>query len=663
MTLALNPRNLPLRTQLIACFALLGVLVTMIVTVAMTALGSHHMRTSLTEKSVFYARLLQEQLQPVVAFNDELTAREIFSSLGADPAIDGLGVYDASGTLIEGHGAYPKRLAKVHPSALADSGHVIALADVRAPEGAVGHLYLSLTTRFIDAEQRRATLTALGIAIIAFLGALALGFFIARGVTRRLAGITVVARRITAGDLSPPNLPDAIDDEIGALAHAFNVMVSELQRLFEDRRQRMHTERARLEQLVTARTQELEVSRREFSLIYDSANAVPLALNLTLGTLPTFGRGAPALFGCTPSECASEGFLERVVSRHDNSQMRQQFDECSPGPHDFVTPFTRADGRQTELRWVVNCDLAGDVKMLRGVVRDITEERRRGRERAQTQKLESVGRLAAGVAHEINTPVQFVADSVHFVRGALTDFANVVTAYRALGAAVDGAAQAQDELMAARAAETAADLEYLLANAPDALDRAQEGLGRIASTVRAMKEFAYPDAQEKSLVDLNQSIRSTAIIAKHEYKYVAELTTELGDLPLVLCHGGEINQVILNLIINAAHAIAAAHPGGETQGSISIRTRQNAETVEIAIADTGTGIAVEARDKVFDPFFTTKEVGKGTGQGLSIARTVIVDKHGGTIHFDTELGVGTTFYLRLPLANLPLPSQVAAVAA
>jgi two-component system sensor histidine kinase/response regulator len=271
-------------------------------------------------------------------------------------------------------------------------------------------------------------------------------------------------------------------------------------------------------------------------------------------------------------------------------------------------------------------------------------------ERVQAQKLESVGRLAAGVAHEINTPVQFVSDNVDFVRTSMTEVAVVIQAYRDLKLAVQSAGDIAAAAQRAEDAEKAADLNYIIDNVPSALVSSLEGLGRIATIVRSMKEFAHPDRAQQSLADLNQAIRSTLVIANNEYKYVAELDAQFADLPPVPCYLGEINQVVLNLLVNASHAISDVVKDSGRRGKITVRTRLDGNEVEIAIGDTGTGIPEAARDKIFDPFFTTKVVGKGTGQGLAIAHSVIVNKHGGTLRFETECGKGTTFFIRLPIA-------------
>ena len=265
------------------------------------------------------------------------------------------------------------------------------------------------------------------------------------------------------------------------------------------------------------------------------------------------------------------------------------------------------------------------------------------------QKLEAVGQLASGIAHEINTPIQYVGDSVHFLKTAFEDLQSLIERYQE-GCTVLAQQPEQAELVAAiRDAEDLADLEYLQENIPAAFTRTLEGIGHVTNIVRAMKEFAHPDQREKTRADLNQAVRTTLTVARNEYKYVADVTTELGELPQVLCYPGDLNQVFLNLIVNAAHAIADVVSGGTARGKITITTRQDGDWVEITIADSGGGIPEAIRDRVYDPFFTTKPVGKGTGQGLAIARSIVVDKHQGALKFVSEPGQGTTFYIRLPV--------------
>jgi signal transduction histidine kinase len=249
------------------------------------------------------------------------------------------------------------------------------------------------------------------------------------------------------------------------------------------------------------------------------------------------------------------------------------------------------------------------------------------------QKLQAVGRLAAGIAHEINTPIQFVGDSVQFMREATRDLLALVEVYRK---------RATDEEIAE--AEDQADLEYLVTELPAASDRATDGLRRVASIVRSMKMFAHPDAKSMSRVNLNDVVESALAIASTEYKHVAEVETYLAPLPPISCNAGEIGQVILNLVVNAAHAVAERGH----RGCIVVVTRREGDQVVLSVADDGGGIPESIRAHIFEPFFTTKEIGRGTGQGLAITRSV-VSRHGGSLTFESTVGLGTTFFVRLPL--------------
>jgi signal transduction histidine kinase len=186
---------------------------------------------------------------------------------------------------------------------------------------------------------------------------------------------------------------------------------------------------------------------------------------------------------------------------------------------------------------------------------------------------------------------------------------------------------------------------------PSALERAADGLARVAEIVKSMKEFSRADQDAAAPFELNRSILNTLVVARSEYKYVAELQTDLGDVPMINCHGGQINQVVLNLVVNAAHAIGDVVAGSQNKGLITVKTYQEGTDVIISVGDSGPGIPEEVRDRIFEPFFTTKEVGRGTGQGLSLAHHIVVRGHGGSITFDTQLGVGTTFTVRLPLGR------------
>jgi PAS domain S-box-containing protein len=293
-------------------------------------------------------------------------------------------------------------------------------------------------------------------------------------------------------------------------------------------------------------------------------------------------------------------------------------------------------------------DPKGAITHFLAVREDITERRALEAQLRQAQKLEGVGQLAAGIAHEINTPTQFVTDNLTFLRDSWKAIQELLEAYRS---AIQNAAAVLPPGMAATLdeAERSCDLNFIVAEMPRAIDQSLDGAQRVAKIVRAMKEFSHPDSVDKTAADLNKAIESTITVARNEWKYVSEIVTEFDEaLPAVVCYPGDINQVILNLIVNTAHSIKEKIKDGE-KGRITLRTRTGGEFVEISVTDTGNGIPTAIQTKVFDPFFTTKEVGKGTGQGLALAYAVVVKKHGGKIWFETEIGQGTTFFITLPI--------------
>jgi signal transduction histidine kinase len=285
---------------------------------------------------------------------------------------------------------------------------------------------------------------------------------------------------------------------------------------------------------------------------------------------------------------------------------------------------------------------------LRTFRRRADEERERMEaELRLAQRLESVGQLAAGIAHEINTPIQFVGDSVGFLKDAYADLSELEREYRSVCTTLAEAGEDGPALLARlEAAEQRADLEYLRERIPVAFERTEDGLSRVASIVGAMKDFGRPNQVEHTAADLNAALRSALVVTQNEYKYLARVETELGDMPPVVCNVSELNQVFLNLIVNAAHAIEDAEADS---GLIRVSSARENGAAIITIADNGTGIPKEIRERIFDPFFTTKEVGRGTGQGLAIARSIIVDKHGGSIAVDSAVGGGTTFAIRIPI--------------
>lgn len=294
-----------------------------------------------------------------------------------------------------------------------------------------------------------------------------------------------------------------------------------------------------------------------------------------------------------------------------------------------------------------------------GTATDITEEKKFEEEKQHievqlrhAQKLESIGQLASGIAHEINTPMQFISDNTHFLNESFDVWLQSYQKQKELLLALGGELKRPELTETIVSMTQSKKIDFLSKEVPKAIQHTLEGIDRVTQIVRAMKDFSHPGKQEKSAIDLNKAIDNTVMVARNEWKYVSEVVTHFDEtLPLVVCYRDEFNQVVLNLIVNSAHAISDVVGNTGEKGTITLSTCRVGEWVEIRIQDTGGGIPEKIKDRVFDPFFTTKPVGKGTGQGLAIAHTVITKKHKGTIHFESKEGVGTTFIIRLPISG------------
>lgn len=371
----------------------------------------------------------------------------------------------------------------------------------------------------------------------------------------------------------------------------------------------------------------------------------------------TVGRSAVELIGKTDADVFPSNLADKFIA--DDQHLLS-----TGAPFGAVEHNVDASGKETvvEVKKLPVRNSTGEIVGSQGIFWDITDRVRAEQEREkmelqlrQAQKLEAIGQLAAGIAHEINTPIQYIGDNLRFFQETFGDLSEALDhCGRLLTAA------RKNDLSLALIAEVGEamnrlDLAYLQAEIPTAVAQALHGVSRVAEIVRAMKEFSHPGSDQKTPLDLNRAIENTLTVARNEWKYVSDVVTRFDpNLPHVSCVGGEFNQVILNLVVNAAHAIAdvqKANGNGSGKGTITITTeRQEGEAI-VRVQDTGTGIPENIRRRIFDPFFTTKEVGRGTGQGLAIAHSVI-ERHGGRIHFETEVGRGTTFVIHLPIGEL-----------
>jgi len=420
-----------------------------------------------------------------------------------------------------------------------------------------------------------------------------------------------------------------------------------------------------IERAVEDRTNELLESAERYRALVENTEAITFEYDTVARRMLYLAPQATRLLDCSLGDLEDDRFLEDAIYPNDRERVAAQLAELATGKRSWSDPIdcrlqTR-EGRVVHVRTFLSAR-AGS-RRIRGMTIDFTRQRKLESELQQSQKLESVGRLAAGVAHEINTPIQFIGDSVQFMAQAMEDVMAVVAQQQAIIGALSAGVPAAELAGAVKDASDAADeadLPYIVEELPRAAERALDGVERVGTIVRSMKVFAHPDKADMAPIDLNHAITSTLTIARNEYRYVASVDTQLGALPPVTCFAGEINQVILNIVINAAHAIGEIHAQTGTRGKICVRTAHEGDHVVISIRDTGGGIPDDVRDRIFDPFFTTKDVGQGTGQGLSIARSVIVDRHHGALTFETTPGVGSTFHIRLPVRTAELERRAAA---
>lgn len=272
------------------------------------------------------------------------------------------------------------------------------------------------------------------------------------------------------------------------------------------------------------------------------------------------------------------------------------------------------------------------------------------RDALQSSRMASVGQLAAGIAHEINTPTQYIGDNLRFLRDGFEGIRSVLDSMQMLLQRAKDNADPGRSVAAVEEAVQKADLEYLLAEIPAAISQSLDGIGAVARIVGSMKEFSHPGNGSKTYTDLNRAIEATLTVCRNEWKSVAVIETALDkELPPILCFPGEINQVLLNLIVNAAQALESQRRDGP--GTICITTSKLGSSVILRIRDDGPGIPVQIREKIFDPFFTTKEVGKGTGQGLYLCHEIVVNKHNGRIYIDDTSEVGAAFVVELPIGD------------
>jgi PAS domain S-box-containing protein len=378
------------------------------------------------------------------------------------------------------------------------------------------------------------------------------------------------------------------------------------------------------------------------------------------GTIQSFNRSAERIFGCSSRNgCNVRELFERsdktqsvlfpaANARDEQWRERATEDLETSEPAELIA--IRSNGRTFATEVATSVISNGDSKLFTALLRDLSGRRKLEARLSQVRKMESVGQLAAGIAHEINTPIQFIGNNIQFLQGAFEDIAELLDMY---GKLMDALRKKEDIAAIIQAIERQielADLPFLREEFPGAIAQTIEGTDRVAKIVRAMKEFSQPASGAKTSVNINRAIENAVAISSNNYRDIATVELELDpSLRPVTCLCAEMNQALLNVLVNAAEAIAGAEASGV--GRIVVSTRSAGDDVVVIVKDNGPGIPAEIQGKIFDPFFTTKEVGKGTGQGLAFVYDLVVNKHGGAIYAESPPEGGATFFIRLPLGS------------
>lgn len=415
--------------------------------------------------------------------------------------------------------------------------------------------------------------------------------------------------------------------------------------------------------------EDVEQTRQQMQMIVNSSHAIVFKVQSGDHMAVVYLTENVEQYGYK-TEAFTDGSLslEDVIHPDDRNGFSQLIRDVVDQHTNEIDCELRVVARTGATHWM-HCQASGirdednQVLYIQGILMDISERRNIQKERdimevrlRQAQKMESLGQLSAGIAHEINSPTQFLGDSLHFLQHSFGDVVQLMEQYEQLRCAAESQHLLQHERALIHDVMTPTEKAFLLREIPRSLERALKGIQRITDIVWAMKEFSHPGTTEPVAADLNKAVKNAVLVAKNEWKYVAEMQLELSEtLPLVQCVPGEINQALLNLIINAAHAVKEKRSDDKgAKGVIHIQTRVEEDVAVIDIADSGCGIPVDIQSRIFDPFFTTKDVGKGTGQGLTIVYNIIVHTHRGKISFESEAHAGTVFHVMLPLRDMDI---------
>ncbi len=531
-----------------------------------------------------------------------------------------------------------------------------------------GFVDIGLDTRSLSSTLIDATKWMLGVASAEIVLVAVFGFALGSILTGQLQSLQRGAKRVADGELG--YLIDVKGkDELADTAHSFNKMSASLAvyaRQLEEAKIAAEGRRDLAESILHD-----AISSLSEGVVVADATGTVLHMNAAFKSLHAIDEVVALdklddrLFKDVNMYVAGTASVNDILSTPEVNAVARDVFSTAANDDIWTCRFTNERTIQYAANSMDNGGMVFVARDMSAIYNAELNARQLERELLQSQKLEAIGTLAGGIAHELNTPIQFVGDNLNFIGDACRDISAIVEQHLSLLDDLETAGQNGVPLGEMRDALQDADYDFLRDELPLAVSQSRDGVSQMANIILAMKEFAYPTQKEKAPVSLNRALERATLVSRNEWKYIAELDWELDDAaPDALVNEGELNQVILNLIVNAAHAIKEA---GRDAGKIRLSSETRDGMVIIGITDNGTGIPKAVQNRVFDQFFTTKDVGKGTGQGLALCHEFISNRNDGRIYFDTSEGVGTTFYIELPLAQSnqlvdPLGPETAAFA-
>lgn len=620
----------------------------------------HYLRVSneqqLLERARTTAKLVATMTSDAVVAMDTNTIDILINQTMKDPGIDFVRVRLANGTVVSESGnpsalralfAQDSSIASANRDGRLDVRHLINVGGKEFGSIEIGFDIGALDLILRDARQWMLSLAGLEIVLVGIFG-----LILGRILTRQLVELQTGAQRVANGDLGHAIFIRG-NDELSETAKSFNQMSRALAVYageLETAKEAAEAGRDRAESVLHDGIQSLS----QGVLIVNEDGAIVLQ-NTALDSL------YPDVKLPLPNIGTLNAFQEAVTPSVDQWRIDNEgrpIDE----PFDYKCAPERWLSRLTNGRRVLHTRrpmISGGSVFVETDVSPIYEAQEKvlqlERELIQSQKMEALGTLAGGIAHEINTPIQYIGDNLRFLEESTRDLLAVLDVYKNLSDEAKAQNLLIDQVEVCKNKIVEKDVEFLREEAIQAAEQSIDGVKQVSDIVLAMKEFSHPAHKDAAPVDLNRVLERSSVVCKSEWRQAAELIFDIDEsLPAITGHEGALNQVVLNLIVNAVHAIQYKGP---EMGTITLRTRHDGESVRLEIEDSGTGIPENIREQIFEPFFTTKDAGRGTGQGLTLVRDIVVNKHGGWIGLDSSVGIGTTVIVKIPIKKQDLEAS------